>query len=448
MSLSRKITVALFLALCLASQGRVLSAAAEEGSALSRLLRGIELRGWLRNETAYRLGDSGRLVKTENVARIETILRPHPSAEVNAMGRAIYAPVNLLEEEKGLGARPLDRWKSSNSFEVELREFYLDIFTHLADLRLGKQQVVWGKADGLRVLDVINPQEFREFILGDFIEARIPLWMFKGDFFLGDYTLEALWIPDFETNHSAQAGTEYSAPLFTADPGVQTARLPPAEPSDGIPNSELGLRISRFYRGWDLTVNYFYTWEDDPALFTSLDTSTGTLVIKPGHERVHIAGGTFSNAFGSTVLRGELGYVFDKPFAASSAVSGGVMEKNFINYVIALDYTVHPSLFISGQLFQQVITTSRDEDLLRRRSSVSLSLMVRSDFLHETLMPQVLILWNADDGDYLIRPRVSYQVTDRLKLTLGLDLFGGDRRGFFGRFADKDRIYTGIDYMF
>ena len=32
----------------------------------------------------------------------------------------------------------------------------------------GKQQVVWGKADVLKVLDVVNPPSFRELILEDF----------------------------------------------------------------------------------------------------------------------------------------------------------------------------------------------------------------------------------------------------------------------------------------
>ncbi len=32
----------------------------------------------------------------------------------------------------------------------------------------GKQQVVWDKADVLKVLDVVNPQSFRELILEDF----------------------------------------------------------------------------------------------------------------------------------------------------------------------------------------------------------------------------------------------------------------------------------------
>jgi len=46
-------------------------------------------------------------------------------------------------------------------------------------LRLGKQQIVWGETDGLKLLDVMNPQNFREFILDEFEDSRLPLWSVK-----------------------------------------------------------------------------------------------------------------------------------------------------------------------------------------------------------------------------------------------------------------------------
>ena len=53
----------------------------------------------------------------------------------------------------------------SDHLEVELREFYLEGEVGETFVTLGKQQVVWGKSDGLKVLDIVNPQSFNEFIL-------------------------------------------------------------------------------------------------------------------------------------------------------------------------------------------------------------------------------------------------------------------------------------------
>lgn len=59
-----------------------------------------------------------------------------------------------------------------NQVVFELREFYVQGDVGPALLTIGKQQVVWGQADGLKVLDVVNPQYFREFILPEFEESR------------------------------------------------------------------------------------------------------------------------------------------------------------------------------------------------------------------------------------------------------------------------------------
>ena len=66
------------------------------------------------------------------------------------------------------------RWILSDTADAELREFYIDGHIGPAFVRLGKQQVVWGQADGLRVLDVVNPFSFREFIWPDPQDRRIP----------------------------------------------------------------------------------------------------------------------------------------------------------------------------------------------------------------------------------------------------------------------------------
>ena len=55
---------------------------------------------------------------------------------------------------------------------LELRDAYLETYTDWGLLRVGKQQIVWGRLDGLKVLDVLNPQTFREFILPDLDVSR------------------------------------------------------------------------------------------------------------------------------------------------------------------------------------------------------------------------------------------------------------------------------------
>ena len=56
--------------------------------------------------------------------------------------------------------------------EAELREFYMEVDWGKSYFTFGKQQVVWGKAGRLKVLDVVNSQSFRELYLEDFDNSR------------------------------------------------------------------------------------------------------------------------------------------------------------------------------------------------------------------------------------------------------------------------------------
>jgi len=62
-----------------------------------------------------------------------------------------------------------------------LRELYIDTEATGWDFRVGKQQVVWGTADGAKLLDLINPTDYREMAQNKPDESRIPVWMLKAD---------------------------------------------------------------------------------------------------------------------------------------------------------------------------------------------------------------------------------------------------------------------------
>ena len=79
---------------------------------------------------------------------------------------------------------------------LEILDFYVEHRTDTSAFRLGKQQIVWGRLDGLKILDLLNPQDFREFILDEFSDSRISLWSAYADISLGDWRAELAVIPD------------------------------------------------------------------------------------------------------------------------------------------------------------------------------------------------------------------------------------------------------------
>jgi len=85
-----------------------------------------------------------------------------------------------------------------------LRDCYLDYTSDKLDIRLGKQQAVWGQSDGIPILDRVNPFDLTEYWLPDFVDLRIPLWMINIKYAPKvDSILQLLIIPDFEQSTSA-----------------------------------------------------------------------------------------------------------------------------------------------------------------------------------------------------------------------------------------------------
>lgn len=331
------------------------------------------------------------------------------------------------------------RWTPGDYVDVELRELFLDFDVGETLVRLGKQQVVWGQADGLRILDVINPLSYREFILPDFEDRRIPLWMVNAEVPVAGATLQFLWIPDqtYDEFPVAEGSYAFTAPRFRpALDDQEPAQLQSLQkPNSVLKDSDVGLRLSAFTGGWDLTANYLYHYQDQPVL--ELDRSSALTQVIPTYKRTHLAGVSASTAFGDFVFRGELGYSTDRYFT-SNANARGVEKSHELSGVLGLDYSGLTDTLISGQFFQSSISSS--EGVLRAQHETSLSLLVRRDFANDTLTAGLLAIHNTNDSDGVVQLELSYQLTSDLTIAAGADVFYGTAEGLFGQFDERDRF--------
>jgi hypothetical protein len=154
----------------------------------------LEFSGYLKNETAIfakggqvtgeakgmldRNGhEGGDVLKFQNQARL--FMNDYLS-DVSSW----HADLDLIFDSEGVN----DDYRGHKDYTAHdwLRELYLD--TELGDwsLRLGKQQVVWGTADGIKLLDIINPTDYRELNQDTMAESRIPIWMLNAEHNIGD----------------------------------------------------------------------------------------------------------------------------------------------------------------------------------------------------------------------------------------------------------------------
>ena len=119
--------------------------------------------------------DSGDLIKSE------TSVKLYVNGDVGE-GSSMHAELLLHNDSKAKGSH----FKNSDSYTQSefLRELYVDTTAGDWDVRLGKQQVVWGTADGAKFMDMINPTDYREMAQNVMAESRIPVWMISAEKYL------------------------------------------------------------------------------------------------------------------------------------------------------------------------------------------------------------------------------------------------------------------------
>jgi len=92
-----------------------------------------------------------------------------------------HAELNGFVNPLGSGAE--SGYNSNESYTQRdlLREAYVDSEYNDWQLRIGKQQVVWGTADGMKLLDMMNPTDYTEMAQNQMEDSRIPVWMVSAE---------------------------------------------------------------------------------------------------------------------------------------------------------------------------------------------------------------------------------------------------------------------------
>ncbi len=106
---------------------------------------------------------------------------------------------NLNFEKRGstvaFKVNPLLYHYFDKQLDFRLREAYMDMYFNKFDIRIGQQQIIYGKAEGVFITDIVSPKDLSEFLLPDFDEIRMGVTAVKLNYYFGMNTLEAVWVP-------------------------------------------------------------------------------------------------------------------------------------------------------------------------------------------------------------------------------------------------------------
>jgi hypothetical protein len=296
-----------------------------------------------------------------------------------------------------------------------------------ADLRLGKQIVAWGRADGINPTDNLTPRDYTVMLPFE-DDQRVGTPAAKLDVFLTEnHTLTIFTTPWFEPG---------KIPLALAQRDVPHATTPRK-----LSNTEVGLRLNRVGEGFDWSVSYFHGYNLLPD-FRLLGPSRLGL----HHDRIDVVGADFARNFGRFGLRGEAAYTFSRDQRGTDLFTKNAQ----LFWIFGVDRTFFANLNVNVQFFQRRVRSHRDPKAILDsevrsvailnalldgqldHTSNAVSFRVSNKWLHDTLEAEIFGIANLNHGDAFARPSMTYSLSDRWKATLGAELYRGDALTQFG----------------
>lgn len=341
-----------------------------------------------------------------------------------------------------------------------LREFYLDATTDLANgdqfsVRVGKQQVVWGRTDLFRVLDVINPVDFsRHNIFDELEDIRIPQWIAQAEWRMGavgnfdDMNLGIVWNFDkFRPSNLGTCGQAYRI----LDAGCFMSSYIPGPPvidtdGDGAPdalpligsveipdwklsNTQLGTKWEGVYGDATFSVNALTYRQQTPSLHHSVNPA----VFDIHFPRVNLVGGSLDYYHQGTdsSWRVETAYTQGEELPRET---DGHKETDMFRYVVGLDKNLMiPALnarrafLISAQLFGQHVL-DHEVDMPDAKDSWIGTLLFKGWWANDRISPQLIIAHDFEAQATAFGPAIEWLPDDHWKLTLGANIkTGGDQ---------------------
>ena len=367
-----------------------------------------------------------------------------------------------------------------------IRELYVDFDNDLPNgdilsWRLGKQQVIWGRTDLFRVLDVINPVDYsRNNIYDELEDIRIPMWIAKADWRMGagevfdDLNLSFVWNFDkFRPHNLGQcgqpnsildagcffrgmnnlwenggtvanfAGGNIATDFGPGQIGIRKAHMP----SWSLSNSQFGIKLEGVYGDFGFSLNALTYRSQLPSLrggIPAQNAFTGETAVWPGliafdihFPRVNLIGGSmdyYSQAI-DTVFRFEVAHTEGEEFA-NTLQSRLFSESDVTRYVIGADKNIfipflNPgrAFLFSGQLFGQHIHEHQLEDRPLGKAGMPDweqnwigTLLVKGWWMNDRLSPQIIVAHDFKAQATAIAPSVEYLFSDNLKIVAGANL--------------------------
>jgi len=385
-----------------------------------------EFTGKITQQVAYSYSDDS---PHDNISSFKTsLLLDYEHKFINGFkfktnAKAYYDSIYDIRGTEKYSKGELDELQS----EVELYDAYLEgSLSSNLDMKLGRQVVVWGRSDTIRVTDVLNPLDNRRPGMVDIEDLRLPVAMAKFDYFVGDWRITPIAVAEQRFSKNPPSGSAFNPNPKNMPNDKSYSDITPA------------LSIGGEFSGWDINF-YASRLHNDTGYFDNGKIS---------HDKVDMVGTAVNILKGSWLLKSELAHfdglkyssVSNKEFKRTDALVG--LEYNGVaDTLISYDVAVRNIHDYDKRLKQELLDV--------KERSYQHAFRVSSDFMNATVKANYLIsLFGSkmNEGGFQ-RAWIKYDIADAISTNIGVvDYIGGSKR--FDSVANNDMVFTDISYSF
>lgn len=381
-------------------------------------------------------------------------------------------------------------------------EAYLGNFV----IQAGKMKVVWGKGDKLHVIDNFNANDYKDFLIPDYIDRRISepmvrvLYNAPNDagpftsnrfefvwtpFMTADrYAASGRWVPN-QVNELKEGLTRTAGTLITkqrmlagTDSEAQAVYTTMLSRSSSLADNlypdlyqlkymQAGARFTTTTGSWDWGVSYYFG-RDKRASFDYENIVHGTYVEKYlkgtageddkfiDYDFLQVFGVEAAKTFGAYNFRAEAAYNLTQDVAGDNPR----IHNNSVAWVFGFDRDLPISELNFNLQTQGKYIINHDEiddskNLIDTEKSTyetdnKLVLNISDNLAHGKLKPEVSAIYGFEHFDLIIMPKVTWYVSDGLEFSAsGMYMQSFiESRSEFGNWHNNSFVQIAAKYTF
>jgi hypothetical protein len=330
--------------------------------------------------------------------------------------------------------------------QIELREAFLEYTNKNWNFKAGRQIVIWGISDGLRITDIVSPMDMTEFLARDYDDIRIPVNAMRVRYLTQNIRAEVILIP-VTSFFIVPYQTDNPWSVFPLNTDVYFDVDMENTPEKNLKNSEFGGRLSFFLSGIDFSFSALHSWNKMPILKRQFSSNNDTVFISALHNRMDMLGADFSMPLRQFVIRGEIAEYFGEIQPLNMLANNNtLLKRNTTNFLIGVDWYPGNEWTFTSQYSHKLIPDY--VDLIETKENTALvTLGITKKILRSTLNLSSFTYFDITNEGLFNRTSADYSLTDEIHIMLGYDWFNGDK-GMFGMYKNNSEVWFKAKYSF